>query len=273
MKAIFLALLCLSVTACASTGGQTGEAQRSIEAHAGVTTLASPYAEAMACTREFVRQSPIRIGVVDIADKTGKINIAEGGTGNLMTQGATDMLYTALSGLGVRPTEATPHYRGAVDWYLGKGVQMTIELPTYLVMGSVTGLDLQPGTAGGFGILGMNANKTAYKAVGRLDIRMVKFLGSDGETGRVVDGLSLQKEYLAVEDRVGFGRFIGKGDGLGMFSFEFAKGERTPIQLTTGWLIDYAATVLVLNEAQRKYAHDKGTLEYLSGCREKLNNI
>ena len=260
----------MSLSGFAFAAEQDQEA--AIESHVGIAEAASPYADAMFCVREFMQQAPTRIGVSEIADKTGKNNYAEGGTGTMMTQGATDMFYTSLANLGIRGTEATPQFRGAIDWYQQKGAKISIELPTYVIMGSLDVLDLLPGTAKSFGILGLGADTVAYKAVGGMDVRLVKMLGEGGETGRVLYNVAPKKEYLAVEDRAGFGRFVGKGHGLSMFSFELARGARTPMQLTTRWLIDYAATSLVLDLAEDKLAHSAETKAYLTGCRGKLRS-
>lgn len=211
----------------------------------------SPYRQAMICARGVVTESPISIGVIDVLDKTNKYNFTQGGTGSFMTQGATDMLYTSLAELGVIAVDTSIPFRAAIDWYVGKGVRMNIELPSYVLHGSLDALDLLPGTVEYFGIAGFSKEKTAYEAIGRLDLRMNKFLAQDGGSGRLVGGRAFEKRFYAVEDRAGFARFIGGGSGLTSVGFEISEGDRTPIQYTTGWLIDYAATTLVLSEIIR----------------------
>ena len=271
-----LALSTFAISATAHAGGRNDEHQQT----EAVQMVSTPYLGAMECTAGLVRDLDLRIGITTIADRTGRINFAEGGAGSFSTQGAQDMFYSSFARMGVRLYDLSGEYRQSVDWAAGKGVSGYLDQPHLVVSGSITSLDFLPGTASGFGILGIGVSKRAYAAVGRMDVRMTTGLGHPNENaGMVVATAPVTKTFYAVETSGGIGRFLGLGGSVGRTYgfFDITKGERDPMQLLTGWMTDYAATSMLLSTVERQAAINPeayaGLTEQATNCRAMLDSV
>lgn len=244
-----------------------------------VQMVSTPYLGAMQCTANLVQDLDLRIGVTTIADRTGRINFAEGGAGNFSTQGAQDMFYSSFARMGVRLYDLSSEYRQSVDWAASKGVGGYLDQPHLVITGSITSLDFLPGTASGFGILGIGVSRRAYAAVGRMDVRMTTGLGHPSEhAGMVVATAPVTKTFYAVETSGGIGRFLGLGGSVGSTYgfFDITKGERDPMQLLTGWMTDYAAASMLLTTVERQAAMDPAQTELAeqaTTCRAMLDSV
>ena len=245
------AILLLAATAlagCATTTSETTTPKTTTALRGPVTTQVSgPYEAAKACVAKIPEVASIRVGVGAIQDLTGKTNIQTDGTGSFITQGATDMATTALAELGVQVVELSFTYKQNVDWYAAKGVKGSIKQPQFIVMGSVTALDFGTyGTVGEMSIYGVGPRARAYRATGRMDLRLVTLPYGNTTGGSVQAVSAFQKEFLAVETGLGAATFIGKGDGLTFASFNVGSSQREPMQATIGYMTDYGSADLVL---------------------------
>lgn len=272
----FLLIASLVVlTGCASVSPAKTSAGDSVTIPAQKTArdISTPYAAAMACTRDIVGPMHVRVGVTTIRDQTGKVNFAEGGTGNFNTQGATDMFYSSLSRLGVEPVEITDEFRKSVDWMIGKGASGEMSLPSFAIFGSITGLDFLPGDASEFQLFGIHKGARAYKAVGRMDVRLTALISKGIRAGQVITSIPVQTEFGAIEDSYGIGTFVGAGSGQTYAQFAVSKGSRDPLQILTGYMVDYAATELMLNTVSGSTGgQDAQTKAKVQRCAEMLSS-
>ncbi|OGG85978.1 hypothetical protein A2392_03195 [Candidatus Kaiserbacteria bacterium RIFOXYB1_FULL_46_14] len=242
-----LLLTAAALAGCATTTEKTTPKTATVLRGPVTTKVAGPYEAAKACVASIPEVASIRVGVGVIQDLTGKTNIQTDGTGSFITQGATDMATTSLAELGVQVVELSFTYKQNVDWYAAKGVKGSIKQPQFIVMGSVTALDFGTyGTVGELSIYGVGPRARAYRATGRMDLRLVTLPYGNTTGGSVQAVSAFQKEFLAVETGLGAASFIGSGEGLTFASFNVGSSQREPMQATIGYMTDYGSVDLVL---------------------------
>lgn len=216
--------------------------------------IVSPYADAKACVAKIIAPLHLRIGVETIRDKTGKVSMANGGSGKFETDGATDMLYTSLRDMGVEVNEMSSEYRSLVDWYKAKNAGNDLAFPEYAISGGITAMDFSPGVARDFSLAGIGGNDRAYRAHVRLDLRAEALTcTSANQIGEVAASAPVEKDFYAFEKGAGFGRFIGDGKGQTFTELAYQKGEREAIHMATGAAEEFSAIKLLLQIAHKRY--------------------
>lgn len=146
-----------------------------------------------------------RFSVGAVLDLTGKEQITEGGSGKFITQGAGDIVQSALftAGLTVLNRRDPRVIEAEMKW--GLQAPKNILASSYFVTGSINSLDFIPG--GGFDarIAGVGP---AYRQ-NRILVGLDLFL-TEAKSGRIVSSVSLQKQFFTSEFGFGIGRFIGE---------------------------------------------------------------
>lgn len=239
-----------------------------------VQTVSGPYDAAKACIAQVPEVKGIRIAVGDIKDTTGKLNIAEGGTGSFITQGATDMFHSTLAEIGVQLVELSPEYRSTIDWLASKNVKGGIKTAQFIVMGSIPSLDFLPGSVMELSVRGIGPKHRAYQAVGRMDVRLTTLPFGRTAGGVVAASSSVDKQFMAVETEFGVGTFVGGGSGLSYVSFRIGAGKREPMQHAIGFMVDYASVDMLgkLLEQLSAEGKIKDRRSQISECRRFLEN-
>jgi hypothetical protein len=209
------------------------------------SSSAGPYENALHCLAAIPETKSIRVAVGEILDETGKLNVAEGGTGAFVPKSATDMFYASLVDLGVKAVELTPEYQRTIDWLASKQVKGGIMTAQFIVLGSIPSLDFLPGSVAEFSVYGAGPKHRSYQAVGSMNVRLVTLPYNRTVGGVVVAESSVQKQFAAVENEFGVGTFVGTGAGLTFASFRIGASEREPMQYAVGYMADFAAADLV----------------------------
>jgi curli biogenesis system outer membrane secretion channel CsgG len=149
-------------------------------------------------------QPKLAFSVGAIIDQTGKEQLTEGGTGKFVTQGAGDMVQSALfrTGVTVLNRRDPRVLETEVKWGVrdSKGIVPS----NYFITGSINSLDFIPG--GGFDIqvAGVGPQYRQSRILVGLDLSL-----TDTRTGRVVANVPLQKQIYSSEFNFGIGRFMG----------------------------------------------------------------
>lgn len=211
-----------------------------------VKTSSGPYDSALRRLSLIPEVSSLRITIGAVTDATGKLNIAQGGSGSFMTQGAHDMFCSSFALAGVQLVELSPDYRGTIDWMSGKNMKGSIRVPQFIIMGSITALDFLPGQVAELTISGIGPKVKTHRALGRMDIRMVTIPSDQMVGGVVVASSSVDKQYVAVENEFGISSFLGtEGYSATHFSLRIGEGKREPLQITTGFMVYYSTAELL----------------------------
>lgn len=274
VRLTLVALTTCLLAACTTTGSTTAPAsviatKKIAAATSPIVQVRGPYEEAKACIARIPDINQLNVGVGPITDKTGKVNMAEGGTGSFISQGMTDAFFNSLFGLGVSVTDLTLEQQNDVKFISSAGVGGKMRTPSFVIRGGVTALDFsQESNVGELSVYGVGPKARAYNSTGRMDVRLVAMPGGKIPANVTVAVSSPFKQFLAVEREVGFASFVGAGTGLTFASFRIGGGLREPMQHTMGFMADYAVGDLVL-----KYIGSYGTEAQKASapaCRELL---
>lgn len=260
----------LALGACTTTSATVQSTKTIAKTTSPVVQVSGPYDEAKACIARIPDIRQVNIGVGPITDKTGKVNMAEGGTGSFISQGMTDAFFNSLYDLGVSVTDLTPEQQADVTFIAASGVKGSMRTPSFIIRGGVTGLDLSP-TSKVFeaSLYGVGPKARAFNATGRMDVRLVTLPGGKLPANVMVAKSTPFKQFMAVERELGFASFVGAGTGLTFASFRIGGSSREPMQHTMGFMADYATGDLVL-----KYLESHGSSAQkaaATACRSRLD--
>jgi len=220
----------------------------------------TPMEAALGCYARSLAASgrpPLVIGVGEIKDFTGRYSINEG---NVITQGGSLMLFSALGKLGgtVRIAErydstiadrelgymerrqlgdGTPHEVDGkkVPWvpYYGG----TIQVSDYYIAGGISEVNYNIASRGAEASLNnIGAKRRTYTQSVAIDLRIV-----DTRTLLVVDAISLSKQFSGYEVGANTFRFFG----LGLVDINVGSKGQEPLQLGVRAAIEEAAIRLI----------------------------
>lgn len=167
-----------------------------------IRDIVTPFDNALLCLKGRVKPS-ITFSVGAILDQTGKEQLTEGGAGKFVTQGAGDIVQSALyaAGLQVLNRRDPRILETEVKW----GLQNPKDIipSNYFITGSINSLDFIPGGGIDLQIGGVGPKYRQQRILIGLDLSM-----TDSKTGRIVANVPMQKQIYASELGLGIGRFI-----------------------------------------------------------------
>ncbi|MEN9932943.1 MAG: hypothetical protein RIS17_1516, partial [Pseudomonadota bacterium] len=220
----------------------------------------TPNEAALACFASSLWASktpPLTIAVGEVKDYTGRYSINEG---NVVTQGGSLMLFSALGKLGgaVRvaerfDTSIAERELGYIDRrQLGNGENQevngkqvpwlpyyggTIQASDYYIVGGITEVNYNIRSGGGeAGYDNIGFKGRTYTQSIAIDLRIV-----DTRTLTVVDAISLQKQFKGYEIGANIFRFFG----LGLVDVNIGEKAQEPLQLGIRAAIEEGAIRLV----------------------------
>lgn len=167
-----------------------------------IRDIVTPFDNALFCLKGRIKPS-ITFSVGAILDQTGKEQLTEGGSGKFVTQGAGDIVQSALyaAGLQVLNRRDPRVLETEVKWGLQDPKKI---IPSnYFITGSINSLDFIPG--GGFDaqIGGVGPKYRQQRILVGLDLSM-----TDSRTGKIMANVPMQKQIYASELGFGIGRFL-----------------------------------------------------------------
>lgn len=194
-------LLCLLGTSCVSIAPSDKDVK--LVQGPQITDVKTPFDEALSCLSGKISPK-VTFSVGAITDSTGKEQFTEGGTGKFITQGAGDIVQSALFNAGVNVlNRRDPRVLEAeVKW--GIRTNNKIIPSKYFITGSINSLDFIPGAGFDAQIDGLGPRYRQYRILVGLDLSV-----TDSSTGRIVANSSIQKQIFADELGIGIGRFFG----------------------------------------------------------------
>jgi curli biogenesis system outer membrane secretion channel CsgG len=168
-----------------------------------ITDVKTPFDEALSCLSGKISPK-VTFSVGAISDATGKEQFTEGGTGKFITQGAGDIVQSALFNAGVNVlNRRDPRvFEAEVKWGIRNSSKI---IPSrYFITGSINSLDFIPGAGFDAQINGLGPRYRQFRILVGLDLSV-----TDSSTGRIVANSAIQKQIFADELGVGIGRFFG----------------------------------------------------------------
>lgn len=167
-----------------------------------IQNVTTPFDQALECVRGKIEPS-VSFAVGQVVDATGKETYSEGGSGKILSQGAGEMVQSALYRAGVTVVNRRDPNISVVEtqWGIRDIKQQT---PTnFYVSGSINSLDFIPGGGVEFDFGGVGVGKRQNRILIALDLSL-----TDAFTGRIVANVPLQKQIFTEEFRVGGDRFF-----------------------------------------------------------------
>jgi len=169
-----------------------------------VSDIVTPFDNALTCLAGKINPK-ITFSVGSVIDQTGKEQFTEGGAGKFVTQGAGDIVQSALFKSGATVLNRRDPRIIETEHKWGLGTTKTVIPSNYFITGSINSLDFIPGGGIDVSIGGIGPRYREHRILVGLDLSM-----TDTKTGRVVSNVSLQKQIFANDAAFGIGRFFGE---------------------------------------------------------------
>ena len=167
-----------------------------------IEDVVTPFDEALSCIRGKIDPS-ISFAVGQVIDATGKESYAEGGSGKMLSQGAGEMVQTALFRAGVTVVNRRDPNIPVVETQWGiRDIKQQTPVNFY-ISGSINSLDFIPGGGVEVDIAGIGGKYRQNRILIALDLSL-----TDAFTGRIVANVPLQKQIFTSQDVVGTDRFF-----------------------------------------------------------------
>ena len=167
-----------------------------------ISDIITPFDYALQCLRGKIQPS-ITFSVGAIVDLTGKEQLTDGGAGKFITQGAGDIVQSALfkAGATVLNRRDPRVMEMEVNWGIRDAKKV---VPSNLyITGSINSLDFIPGGGAEVRVAGIGPRYRQNRMLVGLDLAM-----TEATTGRVVANIPLQKQIFANEVGIDVGRFM-----------------------------------------------------------------
>lgn len=200
-----------------------------------ITDIFTPFDMALSCLKGQLRHD-VNFSVGAILDQTGKDLVTDGGTGKMVTQGAGDMVQSALfqAGVSLLNRRDPRIIESEAKW--GIRDPRNIQASDYYVTGSINSLDFIPGGGLDMQIAGVGPSYSQTRIMVGLDLSL-----TDTRTSRVVANVSLQKQIVAQDYGINAGRFAGHT----LLNIQIGKGEREATNFALRQMLNLATFELL----------------------------
>lgn len=195
----------LALTGCAQYPGATEKPWERANLVQGppIEDIVTAFDSALGCLRGKIKRNVV-FAVGQVTDNTGKETYADGGSGKLVTQGAGDMVQSALFRAGVTVVNRSNANVSVIEATWGiRDIKSQVPVNFY-ISGSINSLDYIPGGGYSVAVAGFGPKKRQSRIMVGLDLSMV-----DAFTGRVVASIPLQKQIFMSESGIGGANFFG----------------------------------------------------------------
>lgn len=219
-----------------------------------ISDIVTPFDEALSCLKGKVAPNLV-FAVGAVLDQTGKESFTDGGVGKFVTQGAGDMVQSALFKAGttvvnrrdprVSTTEA--------EWQI-RDLRRLVPANFYIT-GSINSLDFIPGSGAEVDVAGIGARYRQNRILIGLDVSL-----TEATSGRVVANVPLHKQIFASEAGIGTGRFFGDT----LVGADLGGREREAIHFALRQML-YLATFELLTQVMKPGTYTR--------CREQIDRM
>lgn len=207
MRAIKTIAAFLATSILAGCAGAPGVASSTSDAKLvqgpPVSDIVTPFDKALTCLKGKVAPSLV-FAVGAVSDQTGKESFTDGGVGKFVTQGAGDMVQSALFKAGTTVVNRRdPRITTVeVEWQIRD--MRRIVPANFYITGSINSLDFIPGSGAEVEVAGVGARYRQNRILIGLDVSL-----TEAGSGRIVANVPLHKQIFASEAGIGTGRFFG----------------------------------------------------------------
>jgi len=240
-----VALSLTSLVACGTTVAPTGSNVKMLQGPP-IEEVRTPFDNALSCLRGKINPN-VTFSVGAIIDQSGKEQITEGGSGKFVTQGAGDIVQSALFRAGV--TVLNRRDPRIIEQELRWGITRREALipSRYFVTGSINSLDFIPGGGADVQIAGIGAKARQTRILVGLDLSV-----TDAKTGRVVANIPLNKQIVANEKGISSARFFGET----LVNLDIGGKQREAINFALRQMLNLATFELLVQMMPREKSAD-----------------
>jgi hypothetical protein len=168
-----------------------------------IEDITTPFDTALRCLRDTI-PAEVSFAVGQVVDSTGKESFSEGGTGKMISQGAGEMVQSALFRAGVTVVNRRDPNIPITETNWGiRDIKKQTPVNFY-VSGSINSLDFIPGGGASLEVGGIGPRYRQNRILIGLDLSL-----TDALTGLVVANIPLQKQIFAKEIGFTAGEFFG----------------------------------------------------------------
>ena len=245
--------------ACTAVGTPTVAPEREEPMFSGppITDIVTPYDQALGCLRGRINTEVLRFSVGSILDTTGKEQLSDGGTAKFVTQGAGDIVQSALFQAGVVVVNRRdPRIMEAEAKWGIRDTKSQIA-STFYITGSINSLDFLPGSGFETQIAGLGPRYRQHRILIGLDLSL-----TETRTGRVLANVPLQKQLVATEAGFGIGRFFGNT----LVSVDLGNNQREAVHFALRQMLNLATFELLTQMMKpEEYKDCYGLVEAVQG--------
>ena len=240
------------LTSCGSFGTNI-EIDETLVQGPPIKDIVTPFDQALICLKGRISRN-VTFGVGAILDQTGKEQFTEGGAGKFITQGAGDIVQSALFKSGV--TVLNRRDPRIMDTELKWGLRNKSDIvrSNFFLTGSINTLDFLPGGGAYISASGGGPEYRHHRILVGLDLSL-----TETKTGRIVANVPLQKQIVASENRLGLARFFGDV----LVEIDIGNSYREPLQYAVRQMLNLATFELLAQVMSP---------ESYADCREGISN-
>lgn len=234
---IFIVAAATVLAGCVPIGGTISPENENVVIPKGppIEDIVTPFDEALTCLKGLV-PSGLAFSVGIISDNTGKEQYADSGSGKIVTQGASDIVQSALFTAGVKVVNRRDASIAITEtnWGIRNIKQQTPA--AFFVTGSINSLDFIPGGGAQLEIAGVGPRYRENRILVGLDLSL-----TDTATGEVVSNVPMQKQIFSTEMGASAGRFFGKS----LVNIDAGAMKREALNSTLRQMLNYATFQLL----------------------------
>ena len=211
-----------------------------------IEDIVTQFDDALSCLRGSIPRG-ITFAVGQVVDSTGRESYADGATGRFVTQGAGEMVQSALFRSGVSVVNRRDPNITVTETQWGiRDIQLQIPVNFY-ISGSINSLDFIPGAGVDIQIAGVGPRYRQTRILIGLDLTM-----TDAFTGRIVASVPLQRQIFSTEIGGSIGRFFNTT----LVTLDAGSQEREAVHFVLRQMLNLATFELlsqVANDEQHSY--------------------
>ncbi len=200
-----VAVIASVLSGCSGTIGAFTPTTRNVPLPDGppVEEIVTIFDDALHCLRGNI-PGGVTFGVGDVVDATGRESYAEGASGRFISQGAGEMVQSALFRAGAAVVNRRDPNILVTETQWGiRDIQQQVPVNFYIT-GSINSLDFIPGGGASFTVGGVGPRYRQSRILVGLDLSL-----TDAFTGRIVASVPLQRQMFSREVGASVGRFFG----------------------------------------------------------------
>src|SRR5690625_150468 len=224
-----------------------------------VQDIVTPYDEALMCLDGQINRN-FTFAVGAVLDQTGKEQLTDGGAGRFITQGAGDIIQSALFKAGTTLVNRRDPRVIVSEIQWGLRDPSSLLPAAFHITGSINSLDFIPGSGFDVSISGIGPRYRQHRILVGLDLAV-----TETSTGRIVANVPLQKQVYAEEFGIGVGRFFGDT----LVSLDVGGQNREALHFALREMLNLATVELLTQMMpETEWVHCEARLERVHGPRE-----